>query len=99
MSKKLEIKNCFTTEENGNFIVKFKDEIEQELKVNLSDRIREFLNLDNINFKIGKGRKGGGAGRKPSFKYMCACGKIIKSSDDDLAIRCKKCNSDFEKQE
>lgn len=97
-SKKVEIKNGIITEENGNFIIKYNEE-EQELTVNLSDRIREFLNLDNVNFKIGKGRKGGGAGRKPSFKYACACGNIIKSNFDDLAVKCKKCNSDFEKQE
>lgn len=100
MNKKVEIKNGLITEENGSFFAKYIDEeTEQELKANLSDKIREFLNTENINFKLGKGRKSGETNRKPTFKYSCGCGKVIKSSEEELAIMCKECKQDFVKQE
>lgn len=100
MSKKVEIKNGLITEENGIFLAKYTDEdTGEELKANLSEKIREFLNLENINFKLGKGRKSGESNRKPTFKYSCGCGKEIKSTEEELAIMCKKCKQDFIKQE
>ncbi len=100
MSNKVEIKNGLITEENGNFFAKYIDEdTEQELKANLTDKIREFLNLEGINFKLGKGRKSGSQNRKPIFKYSCGCGKIIKSNEEELAIMCKECKQDFIRQE
>lgn len=100
-SNKVEIKNSLITEENGEFLVKYIDEeTEQEMKANLSDQIRKFINTENTNFKVGKGRNSSGAGRKPTFKYVChGCERVVKSAEEDLAIKCMKCNKDFEKQE
>lgn len=100
MSNKVEIKNGLITEENGSFFAKYNDEeTEQELKANLTDKIREFLNVEGINFKLGKGRKSGSQNRKPTFTYECGCGKLIKSTEEELEIMCKACGKDFIKQE
>jgi hypothetical protein len=98
-SPKVEFKNAIISEENNQFRITTFDEVEGEVEVNLTDEIRKFVDIDGVNVKINKGKKGG-ANRKPTYKYKCPeCERVIKSSEEDLAVKCMKCNEDFIKQE
>jgi NADH pyrophosphatase NudC (nudix superfamily) len=97
---KVEFKNAIITEENSQFRITTIDEVEGEVEVNLTDEIRKFVDMDNVNVKINKAKSGTKRERKPTYKFMCPnCGRIIKSNEEDLAVKCLKCNEDFIKQE
>lgn len=87
--KKLDVQNIqldqglnFTTEENE--------------QLNLDDVARLLSQkYGNLNIKITKARPKRESNRKPIFKYVCNCGNIIKSTEEELNITCNECNEIF----
>lgn len=82
-------------DENQNLII----EVDSE-KLNLIEEIKKFKDVEFVNLKLGKARKGGkGTGRKPTFTYICPeCGKEVKSTLEDLQIKCIDCDKEFKQE-
>jgi hypothetical protein len=72
----------------------------EEGTFDLLEEIDKFLDVEPINFKLGKARKSGAGNRKPTYKYVCpSCGKKVKSDIENLTIKCMECEVEFEKQD
>lgn len=93
-SKKLNISDVEIIKEDGKVIISglTKDD---SVKFSVEEKFGEFVGESGFELKFKK-KSNRTSNRKPTFKFECSCGKQIKSSIEDLHIKCKDCEEDFE---
>lgn len=100
-SKKIDLKKVMLKIDNNNVLSIEGFEGEEIPFENLTEEVKEMIKLGvPLNVKIGKGRNSGGAGRKPTYKFICpSCLKEISTKEEHLKAICKDCDTEFKLKE
>jgi DNA-directed RNA polymerase subunit RPC12/RpoP len=99
MSKanKISLTEATITENNGMFTIIGNTKKEANVTINLNDELKNFVDMDNLEFKLVQKKDRKSSDRKPTYKFVCSkCGKIVKSSDDNINLQCLDCNEKLE---
>lgn len=98
-SRKIELKNATIKEDSGRLVIIEHDEIDLNTevdKLNVVDELKKFENV-NIKFIVKENKQRNSKPRQPVYKYKCPqCERLIKSKEENLEVRCNKCQKDFE---
>ncbi len=97
--EKIDINQIKITNEVEGITVTGVDKDGNEVVVNVVEKLTSLMGKENISFKIYKKKPSTPKEKKPTYKYTCGCGKVIKSQDDKLNIKCVDCDQEFTKGE
>lgn len=101
MSKgnKINLKNAKLNEHNGELLAVEYDEIDTTLeleKINIVEQLKKFENTDRVKIIVKESKPKNPKPRATQYKFECGCGCQIKSKEENLEIKCLKCNKQFE---
>jgi hypothetical protein len=86
-----ELKGTIKVENEENELV--------ETEINVTAEVKELLATleeeDTISINIKKFKEPKEKEKQPIFKYVCGCGKEIKSKFEGLDITCNECENTF----
>jgi hypothetical protein len=95
-AKKIVLTEATVTEDNGIFIITGNTKKEENVTVVLNEELKNFVGEDNLEFIVKK-KTNKTSNRKPIYKFICTkCGKIVKSSDENINLQCLDCNEKLE---
>ena len=100
---KVDYKNLKAEYKDGELkgIVKIENEENElvETEVNVTSEVKELLatlqDEETISVNVKKYKEPKEKEKQPIFKYVCGCGKEIKSKDEGLDITCNECQETF----
>jgi tRNA(Ile2) C34 agmatinyltransferase TiaS len=96
-AKKIALTEATVTEDNGIFTITGNTKKEDNVTFNLNDEFKSVVGMYNLEFKLGQKKERKTSERKPTYKFVCAkCGKIVKSSDDNINLQCLDCDEKLE---
>lgn len=94
--KKTILTEARIAEDNGVFTINGNTKTEN-LTLNLNELLKEYVGMDNLEFKLVQKKERKTSNRKPTYKFVCSkCGKIVKSSDENINLQCLDCNEKLE---
>lgn len=95
-AKKIALTEASIVEDNGIFTINGNTKTEN-LTLNLNELLKEYVGMDNLEFKLVQKKERKISERKPTYKFVCSkCGKIVKSSDENINLQCLDCNEKLE---
>ena len=100
---KVDYKNLKAEYKDGELkgIVKIENEENElvETEVNVTSEVKELLatlqDEETISVNVKKYKEPKEKEKQPIFKYVCGCGKEIKSKFEGLDITCNECENTF----
>jgi DNA-directed RNA polymerase subunit RPC12/RpoP len=100
---KIDYKNLKADYKDGELkgIVKVENEENElvETEVNVTAEVKELLvslqDEETISVNVKKYKEPKEKEKQPIFKYVCGCGKEIKSKFEGLDITCNECENTF----
>lgn len=94
--KKTALTEASIAEDNGIFTINGNTKTEN-LTLNLNELLKEYVGMDNLEFKLVQKKERKTSERKSTYKFVCyKCGKIVKSSDENINLQCLDCNEKLE---
>lgn len=104
---KVDYKNLKAEYKDGELkgIVKVENEENElvETEVNVTAEVKELLDSlqdeETVSVNIKKYKEPKEKEKQPIFKYVCGCGKEIKSKFEGLDITCNECENTFMMEE
>jgi DNA-directed RNA polymerase subunit RPC12/RpoP len=104
---KVDYKNLKAEYKDGELkgIVKVENEENElvETEVNVTAEVKELLaslqDEETVSVNIKKYKEPKEKEKQPIFKYVCGCGKEIKSKFEGLDITCNECENTFMMEE
>lgn len=96
-AKKIALIDATITEDNGIFTIIGSTKKEDNITFNLNNELKTFVGEENLEFKLVQKKDRKPSDRKPIYKFVCSkCGKIVKSSDDNINLQCLDCDLKLE---
>lgn len=95
--KKINITEAVITNINGTLFIEGIGK-DGTVKLDLIDELNKFVGEDGkFNLKLSPFKEKKESNRQPTYKFTCSgCGKLIKSSEDEINVRCNDCDTDFQ---
>lgn len=94
---KINLLDASITNENGVLTLTGTTKKEEVVTLNINEELSKFIGLDNLEFKVVPKKEKKASNRKPTYKFACPkCGKVVKSPEDEVNLKCIDCDEKLE---
>lgn len=94
---KINLVDAIITEDDGIFSINGTTKKEESVALNLNEELKTFVGIENLEFKLVPKKDKKPSNRKPTYKFSCPkCGKIVKSPEEEVNLKCIDCDEKLE---